>query len=225
MKQILVVAAHPDDEILGLGGTVKKHVNDGDEVYALILGEGMTSRNDEDKADKLKELHEDVYKAANVIGFKEVYLSNFPDNRFDSVDLLDIIHEIERYVDKLNPEIIYTHHPGDLNIDHKITFKALITACRPVGDYNVKKIIAFETPSSTEWNYNYNENTFNPNYFVDIEDTLEAKIKAMETYKTEIRDYPHPRSSKALKVIASRWGTTVGKNYVEAFEIIREVKD
>ena len=225
MKQILVVAAHPDDEILGLGGTVKKHVNDGDEFYVLILGEGMTSRNDEDKADKLKELHEDVYKAANVIGFKKVYLSKFPDNRFDSVDLLDIIHEIERYVDKLNPEIIYTHHPGDLNIDHKKTFKALITACRPVGDYNVKKIIAFETPSSTEWNYNYNDNSFKPNYFVDIEDTLEAKINAMECYNTEIRDYPHPRSSKALKVIASRWGTTVGKNYVEAFEIIREVKD
>ena len=228
MNKVLVVAAHPDDEILGVGGTLKTHINEGDEVYSLILGEGMSSRKEsreKTSEDDLKELYSDTYDAAEVIGFKEVYLSRLPDNRFDSIDLLDIIKEIEKYVDKIKPDIIYTHHPGDLNIDHKRTFKAVITACRPFGDYSVKEIYVFETPSSTEWNFNYEENSFDPNVFVDIEDTIEAKLEAMNCYQSEIREYPHPRSLKALKTIAARWGTVVGKKYVEAFELIRQVKD
>ena len=228
MSKILVVSAHPDDEVLGAGGTLKKHISNGDEVYSLILGEGITSRKeDRDKTseDDLKALYSDTYDVADIIGFKEVYLSRLSDNRFDSIDLLDIIKEIEKYVDEIKPDIIYTHHPGDLNIDHQRTFKAVITACRPVGDYSVKEIYAFETPSSTEWNFNYEENSFNPNVFVDIEETIATKLEAMKCYTSEIRDYPHPRSLKALKTIAARWGTVVGKKYVEAFELIRQVKD
>lgn len=228
MNKILTIVAHPDDEILGVGGTLVKHKQTEDEIYCLILGEGMTSRHEkrkDTKKEKLEELHNDTLKAAEVIGFEEIYFSNFPDNRFDSIDLLDIIKEIEKYIDEINPKIIYTHHSGDLNIDHQKTFKAVITACRPVEDYNVKEIYAFETPSSTEWNFSYGDNSFNPNVFVDIGGTIDKKLKAMRCYQSEIRDYPHPRSIKALKTIAARWGTVVGKEYVEAFELIRRVKD
>ena len=228
MNKVLVVAAHPDDEILGVGGTVKKHNIQGDEVYALILGEGMTSRTDnrEDTSEeKIKNLHQQTHEAAEIIGFKKVFFSNFPDNRFDSVDLLDIIKEVEKYIDKINPEIIYTHHAGDLNIDHEKTFRAVLTATRPFGECSVKKLYAFETPSSTEWNFNYENNRFKPNVFIDIEKTIDDKLEAMKCYKSELREYPYPRSIKALKIIAQRWGTVVGKGYVEAFDLIRQVKD
>jgi len=131
---------------------------------------------------------------------------------------------IEGYVNHLKPDIIYTHHYGDLNIDHRRTFEAVLTACRPVGEYSVREIYTFETPSSTEWNFNGKNNVFYPNVFVDIEDTIDDKLKAMACYQTELREYPHPRSLEALKIIASRWGTVVGKKYVEAFELIRKVR-
>jgi len=226
MNNILVIAAHPDDEILGLGGTIRKHIINGDIATCLILGEGMTSRSDkreDTKKEQIDKLHNDTLESAKIIGYKEVFFSNLPDNRFDSVPLLDIIKEVEYYINKIKPNIIYTHHYGDLNIDHRKTFEAVLTACRPVGQYNVKEIYCFETPSSTEWNFNYENNSFKPNVFIDIEDTIEDKLKAMSCYQTELGEYPHPRSLKALKIIAKRWGTVVGKKYVEAFELIRKV--
>lgn len=226
MNRVLVVAAHPDDEILGLGGTVRKHVNNGDIVNCLILGEGLNSRKDKgDSYDKhsMNVLRQHAKESAEIIGFSNIHFSNFADNRFDSVDLLDIIKEVDNIVSLYKPAIVYTHHFGDLNIDHRKTFEAVITACRPVGNYDVKEIYCFETPSSTEWNFQYGEKTFRPNVFIDIEDTLDYKQRAMSCYRTEIRDYPHPRSLKALEIIAARWGTVVGKKYVEAFELIRKV--
>jgi LmbE family N-acetylglucosaminyl deacetylase len=227
MKKILVVASHPDDEVLGLGGTIRKHVNNGNVVECVILGEGMTSRTlkreDTDKK-VLDELKSTTMKSAEIIGYNKVHFSNLPDNRFDSIDLLDIIKEVDKYIQFTNPDIIYTHHYGDLNIDHRKTFQAVITACRPVGEYSVKEIYCFETPSSTEWNFTYGDSIFKPNVFIDVEDTLQAKIDAMACYVSELRDYPHPRSLKALEVIAARWGTVVGKKYVEAFELIRKVE-
>ena len=226
MNKILVVAAHPDDEILGLGGTIRKRVNNGDIAYCLILGEGITSRGNKREdisKDIVEGLHEDSIKSSKIVGYTDIHFELLPDNRFDSVDLLDIIKIIEKYVDKYKPNIVYTHHRGDRNIDHRITYEAVLTACRPVGEYIVKDIYTFETPSSTEWGFNKNE--FAPNVFEDITDTLDDKIKAMECYKTELREYPHPRSLKSLEIIASRWGTVISKKYVEAFELIRSVRD
>lgn len=227
LKKILVIAAHPDDEILGLGGTIRKRVENGDVVDCVILGEGATSREEtRENVDTkvLNELHNHTLKSASIIGYKNVYFSNLPDNRFDSVDLLDVVKEVEKYIEKIKPDTIYTHHYGDLNIDHRITFEAVLTASRPVGDEYVKEIYAFETPSSTEWNFKYGESKFQPNVFVDITDTLKFKLNAMECYKTEIREYPHPRSLEALKIMAERWGSVVGKKYIEAFELIRKVE-
>lgn len=225
MNNILVVVAHPDDEILGLAGTIKKYINSSYTVNCLILGEGMTSRTTkrvDTSKDLIHSLHQQTLKAAKIIGYEKVFFSNFPDNRFDSVDLLDITKEIEKYVYQLKPDIIFTQHYGDLNIDHRKTFEAVITACRPVGEYHVKEIYCFETPSSTEWNFQYDK-AFKPNVFIDIQDTLQSKLDAMECYKTELGEYPHPRSLKALEINAAKWGAVVGMKYAEAFELIRKV--
>lgn len=226
MNKILVVTAHPDDEILGLAGTMRKYINSGFSVSCVILGEGMTSRTqhrEDTTRDEVDKLQKQTLRATAIVGYKNVFFSNFPDNRFDSVDLLDIIKEVNKCVQEIKPDIIYTHHYGDLNIDHRKTFEAVITACRPVGEYYVKEVYCFETPSSSEWNFQYGDKVFKPNVFIDIEDTMQAKLDAMACYKTELRDYPHPRSLKALEIIAARWGAVVGKKYVEAFELIRKV--
>ena len=227
MAKILVIAAHPDDEILGVGATAAKLIKSGHEVNALVLGEGISSRYAK-KTPKvkteIKELQNITRKACKIIGYKGVYFEGLPDNNFDSKNLLEVTKLIEKHVGKYKPEIIYTHHKGDLNIDHEITFRAVITACRPVSDYSVKEINCFETLSSTEWNFGDRDNIFNPNVFVDIEKTIDLKLKALRLYKGETREFPHPRSLEAIKINASRWGSVVGKKFVEAFELIRKVE-
>lgn len=226
MSKILVVAAHPDDEILGLGGTIRKRINNGDVVDCIILGEGMTSRTekrDQTEKSEVDKLQKDSIKAADIIGYNKMYFANLPDNRFDSINLLQIVKAVEKIMAEAKPDVIYTHHYGDVNIDHKKTFEAVLTAARPVGNEYPKEIYCFETPSSTEWAFGDEKNIFKPNVFVDIEDTINDKLKAMKCYKTELREYPHPRSLKALEIIAVRWGTVVGKKFVEAFELVRKV--
>lgn len=225
---ILVVAAHPDDELLGVGGTIAKHVETGDTVYALILGEGQTSRFDrrEDAGTQIvEELHGNTLEADRQVGIKETYFENFPDNRFDSVALLDIVKAVEKRVRELQPEIIYTHHRGDLNVDHQMTYKAVLTATRPMEDCPVKEIYAFETVSSTEWNFAYGDDQFAPDMFVRLtEEQFGKKLDGMKKYETELCEYPHPRSLEMLRAVAKRWGGVVGAEYVEAFETVRIVR-
>jgi LmbE family N-acetylglucosaminyl deacetylase len=226
MNRILVIAAHPDDEILGQGGTVRKIADNGGECYCLILGEGLTSRNQaRDMTNKidLRELKNDTIESSKIIGYKEVFFADLPDNRFDSIDLLDIIKKVEEKIDKIKPDVVLTHFYGDLNIDHRITFEAVMTACRPIGMNSVKQVICFETLSSTEWSFGKVNTTFNPNYFVNITETLKKKIDAMACYKSELRDYPHPRSLESLEISAKKWGTVIGCKYAEAFEIVRKI--
>mgnify|MGYP003429478060 CR=1 FL=1 len=226
MSVILVVAAHPDDEILGVGATIAKRVAQGDIAYALILGEGQTSRwEDRAQVDStiIDDLHKNTLQATEKIGYSDVYFEDLPDNRFDSVDLLEVIKKVEKHVQRIKPDVIYTHHAGDLNVDHRITFDAVLTATRPIGAYSVKEIYAFETVSSTEWHFGKKESGFYPNYYSNIEEYLEIKCEAMKEYETELCEFPHPRSLEMLKVTAKKWGSTVGKKAVEAFEIIRMV--
>ena len=225
----MIVVAHPDDELLGLGATFHKLIHEFNvKTHVVILGEGITSRSEQRDVKawgKELNIHRDnIIKAQAAIGYHGLSIYDFPDNRFDSVDLLEIIKVIEKEKDKFQPEIIFTHHGGDLNIDHQRTFEAIITSCRPMKDEKVKKIITFETPSGTEWRSPSDPRHFLPNIFINVSDKdVNAKIKGMESYEFERRIYPHPRSPEALKIQAQRWGVVVGVNFAEAFCLIRSV--
>jgi len=225
--KVLVVAAHPDDEVLGCGGTIARLAQEGHQVYIAILGEGITSRYKQREAvDQvlLDTLHDTSNKVAKCLSAEELYTFNLPDNRFDSVPLLEVIKLIEGLLERLQPQVIYTHHAGDLNIDHQIINRAVLTATRPIQGQKVQEIYAFEIPSSTEWAFQNFTPIFRPNVFVDISSTIEIKIEAMEYYESEARVFPHPRSPEALRSIACRWGSVVGCRAVEAFELIRAVR-
>ena len=225
MKTILVIAAHPDDEVLGCGGTIARLTSEGSNVYTLILGEGVTSRDRKrdlaKRENEIAELKKQAENANRILGVKKVYTFDFPDNRFDSVPLLDIIKTIEETKDGLKPDIVFTHHIGDLNIDHQVTFKAVMAACRPAIGESVKEIYSFEIPSSTEWNEPSSLTYFMPDYFVDVNKSLDIKINALKEYKTELRDFPHPRSLKAVELNAKQWGVKMGFEATEAFKTIR----
>lgn len=221
-KKVLIIAAHPDDEVLGCFGTVTKFINQGYNAYTLILSGGKTSRG-EVEPKELDKIKEEMQKANKLIGIKEVYQADFPDNAFDSVSLLTIVKEIERVKNIIKPEIIFTHHVGDMNIDHQLTHKAVLTATRPMADESVKTIYSFEIPSSTEWNSYSKDTVFVPNVFVDITETIDKKVEAMSIYTSELRDYPHPRSLQFIKELAKTNGVKVGLKYSENFMLIRSV--
>jgi LmbE family N-acetylglucosaminyl deacetylase len=224
-KKILIVAAHPDDEVLGCFGTVARLIKEGYEAYTLILGEGKTSRDENrdivNKQDEIEVLNSEIQKANDIIGIKKVFIESFPDNRFDSVDLLDIIKVVSKVKEEVKPDIIFTHYEHDLNIDHQITYKAVITATRPMEDEVTKEIYSFEILSSTEWNYPL---SFSPDTYFNIESTLDLKIAAMKEYESELCQYPHPRSFEGIELNAKYQGMRVGKKYVEAFKSIRVFK-
>jgi len=225
MKKILIVAAHPDDEVLGCFGTIARLIKEGYEAYTLILGEGKTGRDEKRIVSKRKEdielLNAEIENSNNIIGIKKVFIESFPDNRFDSVDLLDIVKVVSKIKEQVQPEIIFTHFENDLNIDHRITYQAVLTATRPMQDECVKEIYSFEILSSTEWNYPL---SFSPDTFFDISNTIDLKIDAMKEYASELCQYPHPRSLKGIELNAKYQGMRVGKKYVEAFKSVRVIK-
>lgn len=232
-KKILIVAAHPDDEIIGPGATIAHHSSLGDEVWAMILGEGQTSRFDKrDDAPKelISELHKDTMSAAKILGIKRVLFENFPDNAFDSVPVLNITKAVEAVIDEFEPSVIYTHHGGDLNIDHRKTFEAVLTATRPMEGCPVKEIYAFSTLSSTEWSFgspmggggSFVGAAFMPNVFSKVSETeMKLKLSAMKEYRSELRDFPHPRSLEMMEADMKRFGAIAGYHLAEAFECVR----
>ena len=221
-RQILVVAAHPDDEILGVGGTIIKHAQDGDMTHVLILGEGAMSRANAEKKE-IEILHKSAARAGEIIGFKNIFFAHFPDNSFDTVSLLKITKEVEKYVEEIKPDIIYTHHKYDLNVDHRLVFEAVLTACRPCNENCPSEIYTFETLSSTEWQ-SKDSKQFKPNFYVNIEGNVEQKIKALREYKTELRAYPHSRSEEGVKILAQYRGLEAGLKFAEAFCLIRRIE-
>lgn len=223
VNNILVVAAHPDDELFGVGGTIIKHIKNGDLVSVLILGDGATSRGA--TADQIEARTNQAKKAAKILGLKKVVLEILPDNKFDSVPLLEIVKKVEKTVYSIKPNIIYTHFSNDLNIDHRLTCQAVLTACRPQPKFFVKNIMAFEVLSSTEWQEKKKKSLFCPNHYNDISEFIDEKISALEAYRNELRARPHPRSKHGVKVLAQYRGMEVGYKYAEAFEIIRNLDD
>lgn len=225
----MIVVAHPDDEILGLGASMHKLININNVItHVVILGEGITSRfkiRDTKLCEKELSKHKsNIFNAQKLIGYQSISTYNFPDNRFDTVALLDIIKIVEEEKEKFSPDIIFTHHEGDLNVDHRLTFQAVLTAIRPMKNEKVKMLITFETPSGTEWQ-TASSLQFSPNFFISVlEENINAKIKALEEYEYEIREFPHPRSMEALKIKARNRGVEVGCDFAEAFKIERLIE-
>jgi len=224
----LVIAVHPDDEVLGCGASIAKWVTSGESVHIIIMAEGATSRDPvrdiNNKSIELLQLEKSARQAAKILGASSVKLLNFPDNRMDSLDLLDITKTVELEVNRLKPTTVVTHHEGDLNIDHRIVHKAVITACRPQGENFVNRILTFETPSSTEWQLSGTNVVFRPNWFENISSTLDIKMKALQKYHTEMREWPHPRSFQGVEHLARWRGATVGCEAAEAFMLLREIR-
>jgi LmbE family N-acetylglucosaminyl deacetylase len=226
-KKILVIAAHPDDEVLGCGGAIAKHAKAGDEVHVVIMAEGSTSRSPQ----RDKELHKDalsklaeVARQANaLLGAASVTLHGLPDNRMDSLDRLDVIKLVEGEVARVQPEIVYTHCAGDLNIDHRIVHESVLTACRPLPGHSVKCLLFFEVASSTEWMPPQSGPGFAPNWFVDISDTADLKLKALNLYQSEMRPWPHARSLQGVEHLMRWRGASMGVEAAEAFVLGRGI--
>lgn len=214
-KTILILAAHPDDEVLGCGGVVQKYVQQGDKVVVGIVTNGSTSQYPSDEA-KYKAKIEECKKANELLGVSEVELLDFPDMKLDTISHAELNNKINSLVEKIKPNIIYTHSHFDLNLDHVAVARSTDVVCRP-GKVYLEKVFAYEVPSSSEWS---RDDVFRPNTFVDIEEYLNQKIAALSVYKTECRDYPHPRSPEGVKIFAQYRGLQSGFKAVEAFKLI-----
>lgn len=223
-KNILVIAAHPDDEILGCGATIYKHSKDGDNVFVLILGAGVESRykkglNNGTIIKKKNVLYKESLRAHKILKIKKSFFEYIADNRFDSVELLDLVKILENYIKKLKPNIIYTHSYKDLNIDHRLIFESVLTATRPKINEHID-LFSFEIPSSTDWAFGY-KTSFNPNYFINVEKEFNFKMRALKCYKSEMRKFPHSRSLENVDYLSKVRGAMIGCKKAEAFEVIK----
>jgi len=221
MKNILVIAAHPDDEVIGCGGTLAKHASNGDKVSVIFLSDGEQSR--ETSTRNIAFRKKMAKESAICLGCQEPIFLGFPDNQLDTVPFLEIVKAIERVSIELQPDIIYTHHGGDLNIDHRLACLATMTAFRPQPNCSVQAIYAFETVSSTEWSHSSITEAFLPNRFHIIDEWLDIKRAALLCYKNELRPSPHSRSLENILNKASITGNSVGSNTAEAFVVLREI--
>ena len=221
----LILVAHPDDEVLGCGGTIAKLADEGASIHVAFLADGVLSRAGDKESQQvdLQIRRASAQKACNILGVKSVFFGDFPDNRMDTVALLDITKVVEELIAKHQPEMVFTHHVGDVNIDHRRLHEAVVTACRPQLGHSVKTLLCFEVPSSTEWQLPGSAPAFTPNWFVDISDTLDRKLAALDAYAAELRAWPHPRSLQGVEHLAHWRGATVGVDAAEAFILGRQL--
>jgi len=215
---VLNVAAHPDDELLGQGGTVARHVQAGDRVTTLIVCEGSSVRYSQESA---KEIESDSRKANEILGVQDLRFLELPEQALEDLQLIDISQRIETMLTKIRPEIIYTHAATDLNRDHRILLEAVLVATRPYSAPSIREILLFETPSSSEWGGPPLLPAFQPHLFADIRGTLDLKVRALECYRREVRAWPHPRSPEAVRSRARYWGSLVGLEGAEPFQVVR----
>jgi LmbE family N-acetylglucosaminyl deacetylase len=222
-ERVLVLAAHPDDETLGVGGTIVRHLNQGDAVRVVVLTDGVTSHHN------VKEPQRQAARSAMlVLGVEDLHLEDLPDQRLDSLPLLEVIRVIEKHARDFEPTVVYTHHRGDSNQDHRVVFEASLVAFRPKPSSSVRRLMCYEVPSSTDWGPPFEDWAFLPNVFVDIRDQLDQKVVAFEqyssTHRSEVMPYPHPRSLESVRLFAKARGSSVGFEAAEAFVLVRELR-
>lgn len=228
-SSVLVLAAHPDDEVLGCGGGIARLAADGATVNVAFLADGISSRTSTDatrtdaQSAELTARRAAARKACKILGVDSVVFDEFPDNRMDSVPLLDIVQTIEKLLSRFRPDTVFTHHAGDVNVDHRRIHEAVTAACRPQKGHVVRTLLSFEVASSTEWQLPAAGAPFVPNWFIDISDTLERKLAALDAYAMELRDWPHPRSRQGVEHLARWRGATVGVDAAEAFMLGRKI--
>lgn len=225
INSIIVIAAHPDDEVLGCGGTLARLAREGHQINVLLVADGERSRESAEQSidsELLSARNVAAEDACKILGCTSVKVLNLPDNRLDRLDRLDIVKQIEHFIERYQPSTVFTHHAGDVNIDHRVVHDAVIAACRPQPGHPVKELLFFEVPSSTEWRPPGSAVTFTPNVFFDISQTLDLKLKALQIYERELRDFPHSRSLKAIEALARWRGATVGVEAAEAFILGRK---
>lgn len=221
MKRILVLVAHSDDEALGCGGTIAAQAGRGAEVTVMFLTNGVGARNSGSTDPEALRRAEAARKGGDILGVKNIIQRDFPDNRLDSLPLLEIVQSIEPVIADLQPSVILTHFAEDLNVDHRVCHQALLTACRPQPGHPVRTILGFEVPSSTEWAFSAPR--FAPNFFIDISGQLDKKLKALDAYHEEMRPAPHPRSASSIEALARWRGATAGCGAAEAFSVVRMI--
>ena len=224
-NSILVIAAHPDDEILGCGGSLYKYAKKGFKIHVAFMADGEKSRLEKKNENNKIILYRQnaAKKALKTLGLRSLSFHNFPDNAMDTVPLIEIVRVIEDLINIYKPSIVFTHAKGDVNIDHQKTHQAVLTASRPQNNQSIKKILCFEIPSSSEWQFELSRDTFVPNYYIDITETLEKKIDSLKFYKKELRKWPHPRSIKGVSHLAHWRGATIGRDAAEAFMLARNI--
>ena len=225
MKKILIIAAHPDDEVLGMGGTIAKLVMDGKEVDLLIVTDGSSSQYRD--SDNLQEIIEgkkqETRRCADILGIKNIYYGGLPDMKLDAIPHIEVNHAIERTIDLVKPDTVFTHFWGDVNCDHQNVYKSTMVAVRPVLGQVVKELYCYRVPSSTEWTPNKADTMYMPNVFIDISEVTSVKYEAFACYSTELRDYPHPRSVQYLKETDKAAGLRVGLLAAEEFVLLRQL--
>jgi LmbE family N-acetylglucosaminyl deacetylase len=215
----LIIAAHPDDEVLGCGGFIANRASS-EKCYVLILTGGATGRYDDEMSAILRQNAKDANK---VLGTAELFFEDLPNQKLETLPIIEVTQIIEKYIKKLSPTRVFTQHGGDINRDHQVVFEATMTATRPIVGQIVQEVYTYNTPSSTEWNFYEGEKVFIPTVYENIEQSIDKKLEAMSFYKSECRDYPHPRSIKALRLHANYWGLTVGYEYAEPFKLMRKM--
>lgn len=218
--KILVLAAHSDDEVLGCGATIARLAKEGHSVIPVIICENASVRYRQEMQSNLEEWSR---RSSAILGILEPIFEQMPDQKLDTYPALDMAQRLEKIIHDVRPEIIFTHHGGDINKDHRVVFEATMVAARPLPGNKVRSIYTYETISSTEWAATDYYAKFNPNIYYDVNDTLALKLEAFSQYKTEIREYPHPRSLEAIEIRAKDWGARVGLRVAEAFQLIRTI--
>lgn len=224
-SSVLILAAHPDDEVLGCGGTIAKLADKGAVVHVAFIADGVSSRAgaQTDLRTGLAARRLAAQNACNILGVKSVSFDDFPDNRLDTIPLLVLTQTVEALIIKHQPAMVFTHHAGDVNVDHRRLHEAVVTACRPQPNQTVKTLLCFEVHSSTEWQLPGSAPAFMPNWFVDISATFDRKLAALDAYAAELRAWPHPRSTKGVEHLAHWRGATVGVDAAEAFILGRQL--